>query len=224
VEHVKDVLAVTFGVERGARDVDAEYDMGLRAYPWVTYTDARGETVFRNTATGAVTSTQPADWAARSTAASHVTVNADASALMLLHPTLSPWERSLKALWGRFAGHILAMNWDEADRDREILRGFISKTRMTDLEALQQRSWLLHWSLFVFANHPRGRDNMVELFTQEQFLNAIQLNCPWLLRYVAAVVLTNKKRQSHVRQRLRAASARARRSVARRARATARKR
>lgn len=119
----------------------------------------------------------------------------------------SDHERSLKALWGRFAGHILAMNWDEADRDREILRGFISKTRMSDLEALQQRSWLLHWSLFVFANHPRGKDNLVEMFTNDAHLNAIQLNCPWLLRYVAAVVLTNRKRQSHVRQVLRAITA-----------------
>lgn len=32
------------------------------------------------------------------------------------------------------------------------------------LQALQQRTWLIHWSLFVFFNHPKGRDNIIELF------------------------------------------------------------
>ena len=29
---------------------------------------------------------------------------------------------------------------------------------------LQQRSWLIHWSLFVFFNHPKGQDDIIELF------------------------------------------------------------
>lgn len=32
------------------------------------------------------------------------------------------------------------------------------------LQSLQQRTWLIHWSLFVFFNHPKGRDNIIELF------------------------------------------------------------
>lgn len=128
-----------------------------------------------------------------------------ASFYLGVYRDLTPVEndRTLKALWGKFAGHILSTNWEEADRDVEYIRAYISKTRMSDLEALQQRSWLLHWSLFVFANHPKGRDNLVEFFMSESNLNACQLNAPWLLRYVCTVVLTNKKRQSHVRQILR---------------------
>ena len=112
-------------------------------------------------------------------------------------------DRSLKALWGRFAGHMLTTSWEEADKDRELLRGVLSKTRMPELESLQQRTWLLHWSLFVFANHPKGKDNLVDFFLQDSHMNAIQLNAPWLLRYVCAVVLTNKKRQNYMRQILR---------------------
>ena len=112
-------------------------------------------------------------------------------------------DRSLKALWGRFAGHMLATAWEEADKDRELLRGVLAKTRMPELESLQQRTWLLHWSLFVFANHPKGKDNLVEFFLQDSHVNAMQLNAPWLLRYVCAVVLTNKKRQNYMRQILR---------------------
>ena len=32
------------------------------------------------------------------------------------------------------------------------------------LQALQQRAWLIHWSLFVFFNHPKGRDHIIDLF------------------------------------------------------------
>ena len=112
-------------------------------------------------------------------------------------------DRSLRALWGRFAGHVLTTAWDEADRDREMLRGAIAKARMPELEAMQQRTWLLHWSLFVFANHPKGKDNLLDFFLQDTHVAAIQLNAPWLLRYVCAVALTNKKRGNYLRQILR---------------------
>ena len=32
------------------------------------------------------------------------------------------------------------------------------------LQALQQRTWLIHWSLFVFFNHPKGRDLVIDMF------------------------------------------------------------
>ena len=35
--------------------------------------------------------------------------------------------RSDDALWGKFAANILSGNWEEADRDREILKGAIEK-------------------------------------------------------------------------------------------------
>ncbi|RXM27353.1 Eukaryotic translation initiation factor 3 subunit E-B [Acipenser ruthenus] len=61
------------------------------------------------------------------------------------------------------------------------------------LQSLQQRTWLIHWSLFVFFNHPKGRDNIIELFLyQPQYLNAIQTMCPHILRYLTTAVITNK--------------------------------
>ncbi|XP_016419129.1 eukaryotic translation initiation factor 3 subunit E-B isoform X2 [Sinocyclocheilus rhinocerous] len=61
------------------------------------------------------------------------------------------------------------------------------------LQSLQQRMWLIHWSLFVFFNHPKGRDNIIELFLyQPQYLNAIQTMCPHILRYLTTAVITNK--------------------------------
>ena len=67
-----------------------------------------------------------------------------------------------------------------------------------DLSKLQQRTWLLHWSLFVFFNNEvDGRydcGELVEFFTQKPMLRALQATSPHLLRYVAAcVVIENKK-------------------------------
>lgn len=32
------------------------------------------------------------------------------------------------------------------------------------LQLLQQRTWLIHWSLFVFFNHAKGRDLLIDMF------------------------------------------------------------
>ena len=63
-------------------------------------------------------------------------------------------------------------------------------------QLLQQRTWLIHWSLFVFFNHAKGRDEIIDLFLyQPPYLNAIQTMCPWVLRYLTTAVITNKRRR-----------------------------
>ena len=34
----------------------------------------------------------------------------------------------------------------------------------SDLQSLQQRTWFIHWSLFVFFNHPKGGDLIIDMF------------------------------------------------------------
>lgn len=63
-------------------------------------------------------------------------------------------------------------------------------------QLLQQRTWIIHWSLFVFFNHAKGRDEIIELYLfQPNYLNAIQTMCPWILRYVTTAVITSKRRR-----------------------------
>ena len=66
---------------------------------------------------------------------------------------------------------------------------------MSPLQQLQQRSWLLHWALFVHAGHPSGRDLMIDLLFQQPYLNAIQTTSPHLLRSLAAAVTVSYKRR-----------------------------
>merc|ERR1719410_403576 len=90
----------------------------------------------------------------------------------------------LNGMWGKLAAEILMQNWD---------------TALEDLNRLKQRTWLIHWSLFVFFNHPKGRDLIIDLFLyQKPYLNAIQTTCPWILRYLATAVICNKSSRRNV--------------------------
>ncbi|CAK9155573.1 unnamed protein product [Ilex paraguariensis] len=105
-------------------------------------------------------------------------------------------ERSLSALWGKLAAEILMQNWDialeELNRSKEIID---SKNFSSPLNQVQNRIWLMHWSLFIFFNHDNGRTQIIDLFNQDKYLNAIQTNAPHLLRYLATAFIVNKRRR-----------------------------
>uniref|UniRef100_A0A8C5WPV9 Eukaryotic translation initiation factor 3 subunit E n=1 Tax=Laticauda laticaudata TaxID=8630 RepID=A0A8C5WPV9_LATLA len=101
---------------------------------------------------------------------------------------------ALSSLWGKLASGILMQDWDAAMEDLTRLKETIDNSSVSSpLQALQQRTWLIHWSLFVFFNHIKGRDNIIDLFLyQPQYINAIQTMCPHILRYLTTAVITNK--------------------------------
>eukprot|EP01111_Echinosteliopsis_oligospora_P017210 TRINITY_DN737_c0_g1_i1.p1 TRINITY_DN737_c0_g1~~TRINITY_DN737_c0_g1_i1.p1 ORF type:complete len:434 (-),score=111.49 TRINITY_DN737_c0_g1_i1:72-1373(-) len=106
-------------------------------------------------------------------------------------------EKVFSALWGKFASEILMQNWEAALEDMNKLREIIdAKNFVTPLKQLQQRTWLIHWSLFVFFNHPSGRNGIIDLFFNERYLNAIQTTCPHILRYLTTAVIINKRRKN----------------------------
>merc|ERR1740124_595833 len=106
----------------------------------------------------------------------------------------------LNGMWGKLAAEILMQNWDTALEDLNRLKTFIDESTFgSNLQTLQQRTWLIHWSLFVFFNHPKGRDLIIDLFLyQKPYLNAIQTTWPWILRYLATAVITNKSSRRNV--------------------------
>merc|ERR1711992_154711 len=106
----------------------------------------------------------------------------------------------LNGLWGKLASEILMQNWDTALEELKRLQQFIDESTFSSaLQTLQQRTWLIHWSLYVFFNHQKGRDLIIELFLyQKQYLNAIQTTCPWILRYLSAAVVINKSSRRNV--------------------------
>ena len=64
------------------------------------------------------------------------------------------------------------------------------------LGQLHSRTWLLHWSLFVYFNHPQGRTLLLETFLSPTYLNTIQTSSPWVLRYLATAAVLSRKSSS----------------------------
>ncbi|KAJ3735871.1 eukaryotic translation initiation factor 3 subunit 6 [Lentinula guzmanii] len=113
---------------------------------------------------------------------------------------------TISAQWGKLASDILTGKWDVALEELNSLREAIdsrtpapfasvsSSTNNTPavdpaLSQLHSRTWLVHWSLFVYFNHPQGRALLLETFLSPTYLNTIQTSCPWILRYVAAAAI-----------------------------------
>lgn len=108
----------------------------------------------------------------------------------------------LHVLWGRLACEILVRDWPAAAKAVEAvkmaLETMTNAHHLTALQALQQRTWLLHWSLFVYWNAPAGLEQLVELFHSEKYRQAIATVAPHLLRYLTAAVLLCKRRDKAV--------------------------
>jgi hypothetical protein len=112
----------------------------------------------------------------------------------------------MSCLWGKLASEILMQHWTEAYDDLNRLKEAIeASTSRSPLEQLHQRTWFIHWSLFVYFNHPKGRDDLVQLFLSSSnptanqsnaYLNTLQTASPHLLRYLAAAVIINPRKKN----------------------------
>merc|ERR1719154_29403 len=120
----------------------------------------------------------------------------EASEYLYIYKVLDE-KNGMGAMWGKLASEILLQNWDSALEDFTRLKEIVDgDTFSLPLKLLQQRTWLIHWSLFIFFNHPKGRDKLIEMFLhQPQYLNAIQTMCPHILRYLTTAVITSKNRR-----------------------------
>ncbi|KAL8497480.1 hypothetical protein ACS0TY_020982 [Phlomoides rotata] len=99
-------------------------------------------------------------------------------------------ERSLSTLWGKLAAEILMQNWDIALEELNRLKEIIdSKNFSSPMNQVQSRIWLMHWCQFIFFNNDNGRTQIIDLFNQDKYLNAIQTNAPHLLRYLATAFI-----------------------------------
>ena len=93
-----------------------------------------------------------------------------------------------------------SQKWGAALDDLNTLQEVIDRgnKEIPEVQLLQQRTWLIHWSLFVFFHHAQGRQALIELFMGEKYINAITTNCPHILRYltVAAIISKHNRRQT----------------------------
>ncbi|KAL4450235.1 hypothetical protein ABPG77_010904 [Micractinium sp. CCAP 211/92] len=106
-------------------------------------------------------------------------------------------ERTVSSLWGKVAADILLQEFGPAMDDILKLKEMIDVDTFAPVaKQLQQKAWLMHWSLFVFFNHENGLNALIDLFMQDRYLTAIQLTSQHLLRYLAVAVIVNKRRRN----------------------------
>lgn len=105
----------------------------------------------------------------------------------------------LEVLWGRWACEIFVEDWEAASLAVEAVKtaveSMVTPKQLSTPQALQQRTWLLHWSLFVYWNDSAkgGLEQLVDLFHTERYKQAITTIAPHLLRYLTAAVLLCKR-------------------------------
>ena len=110
-------------------------------------------------------------------------------------------DKATSATWGKLASDILTTQWDIVMEEvNKVKESIDTKLFNNPLAQLQHRTWLIHWSLFPFFNYEPARDQITELFFSPAFINTIQTNCPWILRYLAAAVITNRSRTRNTGQ------------------------
>lgn len=98
-------------------------------------------------------------------------------------------ERNLSALWGKLAAEILLQDWETAMDSLTKLKSVIDDNNFAPLLVqLQQRTWLMHWSLFVFFNHENGRNAIIDLFFQERYVT-----CVWCSVSVQTVATSHQR-------------------------------
>lgn len=108
-------------------------------------------------------------------------------------------ELNLSAHWGKLASNILTGEWEAAVVEVKDLRDLIdnphTQAQAKPLTQLQARTWLLHWSLFVFFNLGEGQgcQGLLDMFLSPAYLNTIQTSCPHLLRYLVAAAIISRR-------------------------------
>ncbi|KAI4286142.1 MAG: hypothetical protein L6R38_000124 [Xanthoria sp. 2 TBL-2021] len=104
-------------------------------------------------------------------------------------------DKASSASWGKLAADILTTNWEIVMEEvNKVKESIDTKLFNNPLAQLEHRTWLVHWTLFPFFNYEPARDTITEMLFSPSFINTIQTNCPWILRYLAAAVITNRSR------------------------------
>ncbi|SPN99180.1 probable Int-6 protein [Cephalotrichum gorgonifer] len=104
-------------------------------------------------------------------------------------------DKVANATWGKLASDILTANWESAVEELVKVKESIDSRLFNNPRAqLDQRTMLVHWALFPLFNHEPARDTVLDLLLSANFINTVQIACPWILRYIAVAVVTGRGR------------------------------
>ncbi|KIY03247.1 eukaryotic translation initiation factor 3 subunit E [Fonsecaea multimorphosa CBS 102226] len=107
-------------------------------------------------------------------------------------------EKVVKATWGKLVCEILGEEWENALEEVEKVKEHIETRLFNNPRAqLTAREALVHYALFPFFNYEPAREKLTEMYFSPPYISSIQTVCPWILRYLAAAVITNRTRMNN---------------------------
>lgn len=97
----------------------------------------------------------------------------------------------LSATWGRLAIEIIGMQVESVMEELQKIRDTVDQRSFGDsLIQLHNRTWVIHWSLFLFLSKDFNKESLIDLFFSHSYISTIQASCPWIVRYLAAAVIS----------------------------------
>jgi translation initiation factor 3 subunit E len=120
-----------------------------------------------------------------------------------------PEHQMLAVSWGHLACSILLGEADEAISELTQLRDLLDASSLDKFSLLKNRSWLLHWSLFVFFFLSPNEDSkpslagptmFLDFVFQDKYMNALQTTNLHLLPYVIFSVVVLNRSASYSRR------------------------
>ncbi|OAO16760.1 eukaryotic initiation factor [Blastocystis sp. ATCC 50177/Nand II] len=99
--------------------------------------------------------------------------------------------RYLSLLWGNLTCQLLMGDLEEAHAGIKAIEAFLAANESTvpALQVAQERCWLLHYGLFVLAQHEEGAELFLRTFNRKEYMAAVEIYCPWLLRYMVVLAV-----------------------------------
>ena len=107
-------------------------------------------------------------------------------------------DKVVKATWGKLVCEILGEEWESALEEVDKVKEHIETRLFNNPRAqLTAREALVHYALFPFFNYEPARDKLTEMYFSPPYISSIQTVCPWILRYVATAVISNRARSNN---------------------------
>jgi len=117
--------------------------------------------------------------------------------LNCLLPLYEDDESLINILWGKFLSNILIESYNEAHEDVKQLKDKLEKDRPNTIhmQVLANRINFLHTILSLYLHNKfsdESLDLLVDIFSKENFINAVQVGAPYLMRYIGVSFLLLK--------------------------------
>lgn len=77
------------------------------------------------------------------------------------------------------------------DEIKALKEAIDRRTHVPMLHQLMQRAWLVNWSLFVYMLSEEQAGPFIRFVLQDKMLNAIQIRCPYILRYIVVAFMVS---------------------------------